>query len=52
MDTAASYTTIDAYIAGCPAEVRPRLEAIRRIVREEAPEAREAIKYRMPTFTL
>jgi uncharacterized protein YdhG (YjbR/CyaY superfamily) len=45
-------TTIDEYIAGCPAEVRPTLEEIRRVVREAAPEAEERISYAMPAFDL
>jgi uncharacterized protein YdhG (YjbR/CyaY superfamily) len=43
---------IDEYIAGYPEDVQEILQRIRRIIREAAPEAREAIKYRMPTFTL
>lgn len=43
---------IDAYIAGFPPEVQERLAAIRAVVRDVAPEAREAIKYGLPTFIL
>ena len=43
-------TTIDAFIAAAPPDVRPLLEEIRRIVREEAPEAEEIVSYRMPAF--
>jgi uncharacterized protein YdhG (YjbR/CyaY superfamily) len=43
---------IDEYIAACPKGVRDRLQQIRRTIRKAAPEAEEAIKYRMPTFTL
>ena len=53
MDTSTDqYETIDEYIASFPEEVGERLRAIRQVVREEAPEAGETIKYRMPTFTL
>jgi uncharacterized protein YdhG (YjbR/CyaY superfamily) len=45
-------TTIDAYIAGFPADVREVLEKIRAIVHQTAPEAQETIKYKMPTFVL
>ena len=45
-------TTIDAYIAGFPEEVRAILEKIRGIVKAAAPEAEEAIKYQIPTFVL
>jgi uncharacterized protein YdhG (YjbR/CyaY superfamily) len=44
--------TIDDYIRSAPAEVRPKLEKIRSIVRSAAPGAQEKISYRMPTFTL
>jgi uncharacterized protein YdhG (YjbR/CyaY superfamily) len=43
---------IDEYIAGFPKEVQVILEEIRTTIRKAAPEAEEAIKYRMPTFTL
>jgi uncharacterized protein YdhG (YjbR/CyaY superfamily) len=44
--------SIDEYIAGFPPEVQEILQRIRATVREAAPEARETIKYEMPTFTL
>jgi uncharacterized protein YdhG (YjbR/CyaY superfamily) len=44
--------TIDDYIANAPANVQGILQEIRRIVREAAPEATEAIKYQIPTFVL
>ncbi|MBU2611866.1 MAG: DUF1801 domain-containing protein [Chloroflexi bacterium] len=44
--------TIDEYIAGFPPDVRAILEKMRMTIREAAPDAEEAIKYRMPTFTL
>jgi len=50
--SSAAYTTIDEYIRLYPPEVQSRLQAIRQIVHEEAPEAEETIKYRMPTFML
>jgi len=43
---------IDAYIAGFPKPIQQKLEAIRATIRKAAPEAGEAIKYAMPTFTL
>ena len=43
---------IDEYIAGFPEEVQALLEKLRMTIREAAPDAEEAIKYRMPTFTL
>lgn len=45
-------TTIDEYIAGSPANVRTTLEVLRRVIREAAPGAEEAISYGMPTFKL
>ena len=44
--------SIDAYIAGFPTDVQQLLEAVRATIREAAPEAEEAIKYAIPTFTL
>jgi uncharacterized protein YdhG (YjbR/CyaY superfamily) len=44
--------TIDEYIAGFPADVRRILQQIRRVIRAAAPDAEEAIKYRIPTFVL
>ena len=43
---------IDEYIAGFPQEVRGILKKIRATIRAAAPDAEEAIKYRMPTFIL
>jgi uncharacterized protein YdhG (YjbR/CyaY superfamily) len=44
--------TIDEYIAGFPPEVQAILQKVRATIRREAPQAQEAIKYRMPTFVL
>ncbi len=44
--------TIDDYIAGFPPDVQEILEKIRVTIRQAAPEAAEAIKYQIPTFTL
>lgn len=44
--------TIDEYIAGFPPAIQAILQKIRSTIREAAPDAEEAIKYRMPTFTL
>lgn len=41
---------VDAYIAAFPRDVQQRLAEIRRVIRKAAPDAAEAIKYRMPTF--
>ena len=43
---------IDEYIAAFPLEVQEILEQIRSLIRRAAPEAREAIKYQIPTYVL
>jgi uncharacterized protein YdhG (YjbR/CyaY superfamily) len=45
-------TTMDGYIAGFPPDVQEILQKIRATIRAAAPEAQEAIRYRMPTFIL
>lgn len=45
-------TTIDEYIAAFPREIQEILEKVRTTVQKAAPEAKEAISYRMPTFKL
>jgi uncharacterized protein YdhG (YjbR/CyaY superfamily) len=44
--------TIDAYIATFRPEVRDLLNRVRRTIRNAAPEAQEAISYRIPAFKL
>ncbi len=44
--------SIDAYIAGFPAEVRTALRQVRATIRRAAPGAAEAIKYAIPTYVL
>ena len=46
------FKTIDEYIESFPADTRRTLEQIRQAVREAAPQAAEAISYRMPAFKL
>jgi len=43
---------IDEYIAAFPLDVQVILQTIRRTISTAAPEARETISYRIPTFTL
>lgn len=43
---------IDAYIAGFPEAVQTALEQVRAAIKKAAPDAKEAIKYAMPTFVL
>ena len=45
-------TDMDVYISSFPHEIKERLEKIRRTIRAAAPEAKETIKYGIPTFTL
>jgi len=44
--------TIDAYIAAFPEHVQVLLQRVRQAIREAAPQAEEAIKYRIPTYVL
>jgi uncharacterized protein YdhG (YjbR/CyaY superfamily) len=43
---------IDSYIAAFPPAIRARLRKIRTAIRRAAPDAREKISYRIPTFAL
>jgi uncharacterized protein YdhG (YjbR/CyaY superfamily) len=52
MDKREEAKTMDEYIKRCPKPARERLETIRRLVRDMAPEATEKISYQMPTFFL
>ena len=45
-------STIDAYIAAFPPEVRKILNAIRKTIRSVEPAFEEAIRYGIPTFQL
>lgn len=51
-ETSNEYNDIDGYIALYPPEIQEKLQAIRKVIQEEAPEASEKISYRMPTFFL
>ena len=44
--------TVEEYLAAQPDDVRARLEELRRVVAELAPEVEERISYAMPVFTL
>lgn len=43
---------IDEYIANFPPEIQVILQQVRKTVQNTVPEAKETIKYGMPTFTL
>ena len=42
--------TIDEYISRYPPGIREKLNALRKVIRESAPEAEEKISYQMPAF--
>ncbi|MDN7246079.1 iron chaperone [Planococcus shenhongbingii] len=44
--------TIDEYIAQFPTDIQETLENLRKLIKEEAPQADEKISYQMPTFYL
>lgn len=46
------YQHIDQYHLAFPAEIQERLQAIRNLVHELAPEAQEVISYQIPAFKL
>ena len=46
------FTTIDEYIATFPEDVQQKLQALRQVIKEAAPQAEEAISYGMPAFKL
>jgi len=45
-------TTIDEYIAQVQPEIQEKLLKIRELIREIAPNVKEAISYRMPAFSI
>jgi uncharacterized protein YdhG (YjbR/CyaY superfamily) len=47
-----AFETIDEYIGQFPPGIREKLEELRKVIRESAPEASEKISYQMPTFYL
>jgi uncharacterized protein YdhG (YjbR/CyaY superfamily) len=44
--------TIDDYIEMCSVEIQPKLHELRKIILEVAPELKEKISWKMPTFYL
>jgi uncharacterized protein YdhG (YjbR/CyaY superfamily) len=52
MERRKGFKTIDEYIASFPNNVQNILQELRRIIRDCAPEAKEAISYQIPTFKL
>lgn len=52
MAATVKYHTMDDYITTFSEAVQVRLQSIRQIIHDAAPDAKETIKYHMPTFTL
>ncbi|MEO5744141.1 MAG: DUF1801 domain-containing protein [Terracoccus sp.] len=49
---ATKFETIDDYLASFPPASRAALDGVRSTIREAVPEAREKIRYGMPTYLL
>ena len=47
-----TFRSVDEYIAAFPKNVQDILQKLRRVIRESAPKAEEAISYGIPTFKL
>jgi uncharacterized protein YdhG (YjbR/CyaY superfamily) len=52
MESKKDIQTIDEYLASFPKDVQGILQGLRQVIRESAPEAKEAISYQMPTYKL
>lgn len=48
----AAFKSIDEYIARFAPDIQDKLQRLRQVIKEAAPEAGEKISYQMPTFTL
>ncbi|WML56126.1 DUF1801 domain-containing protein [Neobacillus sp. PS2-9] len=46
------FNSIDEYILQFPLELQEKLQALRKVIKESAPDAKEKISYQMPTFVL
>ncbi len=47
-----NFQTIDEYIASFPKKIQLILQQLRQAIKESAPDAQEAISYRIPAFKL
>ncbi|HEY6625381.1 MAG TPA: DUF1801 domain-containing protein [Ignavibacteriaceae bacterium] len=47
-----NFQTIDEYIKTFPRDIQQILEAVRKTIKESAPDAEETISYQIPTFKL
>ena len=52
MKTTKTFESIDEYIASFPTTIQKILQQLRQVIRDAAPEAKEAISYQIPTFKL
>lgn len=50
MNKRLKFLSIDDYFASIPAEAKPVLEEIRKIIKAAVPEAMETISYQLPAF--
>jgi len=46
-----SWKNVDEYIAAAPKDVRPKLEQVRKAIREVVPDALESVSYGMPFYS-
>lgn len=51
-ESAIKIETFDAYISRYDEDIQAILQEFRRVIKEEAPDAKEKISYQMPTFYL
>ncbi len=49
---AATFPSVDDYVASLPEDVRPVMDRIRGLIRSVVPDVGETISYNMPTFVL
>lgn len=52
MEKKPGYASIDEYIASFPVDIQKKLQELRDLIRQTAPDAEEKISYQMPTFYL
>jgi uncharacterized protein YdhG (YjbR/CyaY superfamily) len=52
METSVKFKTVDEYFSTLPANTKNILAAVRKTVREAAPQAKELISYNMPAIKL
>jgi uncharacterized protein YdhG (YjbR/CyaY superfamily) len=48
----AGFTSVDAYLAAQPEDVRPILQRVRAVIRKALPDAEEVISYQIPAYKL